>query len=95
MFWLRNKKNNFQIRTLIWGSKFSDFKMNPHLVLRKYFVFLDMHGSRGGGVERGSGPNPLKNHKNIVFFSNIDPDLLKNYIFAKPAFIVGPPWARQ
>ena len=30
---------------------------------------------RGGGG-RGSGP-PLKNHKNIVFFSNTDPDLIK------------------
>ena len=22
MFWLRNKKNNFQLRTLIWGSDY-------------------------------------------------------------------------
>ena len=33
-----------------------------------------MGGSRGGG--RGS-ISPLKNHKNIGFPSNIDPDLLK------------------
>ena len=25
MFWLRNKKNNFQLHTLIWGPVISDF----------------------------------------------------------------------
>ena len=34
------------------------------------------HGRIRGG-DRGSGP-PLKNHKNIVFPSNFDPDPLKS-----------------
>ena len=25
MFWLRNKKNNFQLHTLIWGLTYGDF----------------------------------------------------------------------
>ena len=32
---------------------------------------------RGGG--RGSGPLPLKNHKDIGFLSNTGPDPLKNH----------------
>ena len=35
-----------------------------------------MRGSRGGGG-MGSGPPPLKIHKNIGFLSNNGPDLLK------------------
>ena len=27
MFWLRNKKNNFLLRTLIWGTE--DIELNP------------------------------------------------------------------
>ena len=27
MFWLRNKKNNFQVRTLIWGPEFALFTL--------------------------------------------------------------------
>ena len=42
----------------------------------------------------GSGP-PLKNHKNIGFFSKTGPDPLKNHKAAKPAFNVGPSSARQ
>ena len=37
--------------------------------------YLDMGGSRGG--DRGSGPPPLVNHKNIGFLSNTGPDPLK------------------
>ena len=44
--------------------------------------------------DRGSGP-PLKNLKNIVFLSNIGPDLLKNLKATKPAFNVGPSSACQ
>ena len=40
----------------------------------------------GGGA---GGPDPLKNHKNIVF-SNTGPDPLENHKAAKPAFNVGP-----
>ena len=38
----------------------------------------------------GSGPPPLKKHKNIAFLSNTDPEPLKNRIAAKQAFNVGP-----
>ena len=40
-------------------------------------------------------PPPLKNHKNIGFLSNSDPDPLKNYKATEPAFNVGPSSARQ
>ena len=39
---------------------------------------------------QGSGPPPLKNHKNIGFLSNTGPDPLKNHKATKPAFNVGP-----
>ena len=43
MFWLRNKKNNFQLRTLIWRPVFSDFiwdfgKLAFPTHLGKYFI---------------------------------------------------------
>ena len=47
--------------------------------------------SRGG---RG-GPDPLENHKNIVFLSNTDLDPMKNHKATKLAFNVGPSSARQ
>ena len=50
-----------------------------------------MGGSRGGGT-RGGAPPSLKNHKNI---DNTGPDPLKNHIATKPAFNVGPSFARQ
>ena len=54
-----------------------------------------MRGSRGGGVEdRGSGPPPLKNHKNIGSLAG-GPDPLKNHTATKPALHVGPSLARQ
>ena len=28
MFWLRNKKNNFQLRSLIWGPEYSTFDIH-------------------------------------------------------------------
>ena len=40
-------------------------------------------------------PPPLKNHKNIGLLSNTDPESLKNYKAAKPAFYNGPSLARQ
>ena len=45
--------------------------------------------SRGGGG--AGGPHPLKNHKNIGFFSNTGPDPLKNHKATKPVFNVWPP----
>ena len=45
----------------------------------------------GGGI---GDPNPLKNHK-IGFLSNAGPDSLKNHKATKPAFNVGPLFARQ
>ena len=46
--------------------------------------------------ERGTGVRtPLKNHKNLVFLSNADPDLLKNHKSTEPAFSVGSKSARQ
>ena len=40
-------------------------------------------------------PSPLKNHKNIGFFSKTGSDPLKNYKATKPAFNVGPSLARH
>ena len=53
-----------------------------------------MGGSRGvkGGPDP---PPPLRNHKNIGFLSNTDPDLLENLIATKSAFNVGLSSARQ
>ena len=44
--------------------------------------------------DRGSR-SPLKNHKNIGFFSNAGPDPLKNHKATKPTFNVGPSSALQ
>ena len=55
-----------------------------------FFQMHDMGGSRVGTV----GLDPLKNHKNIGFPSNIDPDPLKIKKATKPAFNGGP-LARQ
>ena len=51
-----------------------------------------MRGSRG---ETGSGPPPLKNHKNIEFLSYTGQDPLKFSKTTKPAFNVGSSSARQ
>ena len=48
----------------------------------------------GGGGGRGTGPF-LKNHKNIGFPSNIDPDPLKITKLPRPAFNRGSLSARQ
>ena len=45
--------------------------------------------------DRGSGPPPPKNHKNIGFISNTGPDPLKNHKATKPAFNDGPSSVRQ
>ena len=37
MFWLRNKKNNFQLRTLIWGP--------AHVVRKSDFVVFELKGA--------------------------------------------------
>ena len=42
----------------------------------------------------GSEP-PMENHKIIGFLSNTSPDPLKNHKVTKPAFNVGPSWARH
>ena len=58
---------------------YSDFASYDHHTLKGTFktsTFFQMHamgGSRGGT----GGLDPLKNHKNIGFPSNIDPDPLK------------------
>ena len=46
-------------------------------------------------TQRGGGPDPLKNHKNIGFLSNTGLDPLKNHKATKPAFNVGPASACQ
>ena len=43
MFWLRNKKNNFQLRTLIWGPAL--VMLNPDL----YLFFEENSRSRSAG----------------------------------------------
>ena len=43
-----------------------------------------------GGVKGSGPPLPLKNHKNIGFFSNTGPDPLKNHKATKPALNFGP-----
>ena len=43
----------------------------------------------------GPDPPPLKNHKNIGFLSNTEPDPLENQKATKPELNVGPPSARQ
>ena len=50
MFWLRNKKNNFQLRTLIWGPGMIDFILlfsisdqvdSKEYVWRNHGVFIE------------------------------------------------------
>ena len=53
-------------------------------------IYLKSWADPDGG--RGSGPHPLKNHKNIEFLSNADPDPLKNHNPTKSAFNDGPLW---
>ena len=45
-----------------------------------HIIFAGQHGwiQRGGGGGQGVRTTPLKNHKNIGFPSNIDPDPLKS-----------------
>ena len=52
-----------------------------------------MGGSRGGTGD--PDPPPLKNYRNIGFYSNAGPDPVKNHKAAKPGFNVGPSSARQ
>ena len=39
MFWLRNKKNNFQLRTLIWGPVYGIIYSDIHKI-RRFLVQL-------------------------------------------------------
>ena len=41
MFWLRNKENNFQLRTLIWGPELWMFVINPFKPLAFYLWDID------------------------------------------------------
>ena len=43
-----------------------------------YLSFISLYPMGGSREGRGSGP-PLKNHKNIGFLSNTDPDPLENH----------------
>ena len=57
----------------------TDHLLGPTLDLSMEQHHITMHKFRGGGGGGGGGgtgvrTNPLKNHKNIVFFSNIGPD---------------------
>ena len=45
--------------------------------------------------ERGRGPDPAENHKNIGYLSNTGWDPLKIYKTTKLAFDVWPSWAHQ
>ena len=38
MFWLRNKKNNFQLRTLIWRPYWNEWKLEVHTMLTTHKV---------------------------------------------------------
>ena len=61
-------------------------RWSPHA--ERNITVFQMHATGGsrGGTE---GPDPLKNHKNIGFPSNIDPDP-PNHKATKPAFNGGP-----
>ena len=58
------------------------------------FIFILNQLSACAVPEGGAGdlppPPPLKNHKNIGFLSNTDPDPLENHKATKPAFNAGP-----
>ena len=54
----------------------------------------DREEGRGQGIWTPPPP-PLKNHKNIGFFSKTGSDPLKNHKATKPAFNVGPSLARH
>ena len=63
----------------------------------KSFILFPLR-KRCADPEEGTGdphPPPLKNHKNIGFFSDTGPDSLKNLKGTKPAVNVWPSSARQ
>ena len=51
-----------------------------------------MGGSRGGTGGPDTTPPPVKNHKNIGFLSNTDPEPLENHKATKPTFNVCHHW---
>ena len=46
-------------------------------------------GRPEGGGDRGSRPPPLKNHKNIGFFSNTGPEPMKNQVSTSQHSMLG------
>ena len=40
MFWLKNKKNNFPLRTRIWGPDFINFLSSVNLLLQLDYLFF-------------------------------------------------------
>ena len=101
--WFINKRNKYWLRTVLFGHlhvAFVSVEVIPHflfhavgflLVFSHFFVCFChvMHVRiREGG--RGSG-TPLKNVKNIGFFSHTGPDPLLNHTATKQTFNVGPP----
>ena len=72
--------------TVVFSS--SQHVVDPLLEQEDLKVLKAISGSRGG--DRGSGPPPLKNQKNIGFLSNTGLNPLENHKTTKLAFNVGP-----
>ena len=62
------------------------------LIVDLFMAWPCMCGSRG---DKGSGPPPLKNKKNVGFLCKTCLDSLKHHKANKPLFKVGPTSARQ
>ena len=74
MFWLRNKKNNFQLRTLIWGPDLCDktktkdcqsslFSIPQYINLETSNIVFDFADRRRGSLTyRSEGDTPRNGH---------------------------------
>ena len=68
MFWLRNKENNFQLHTLIWGSDHGSFQLfflfKPEsMSIQKAGLILAPNDD--GPLKWANGPYPIQIHANF------------------------------
>ena len=88
-FFIFNMFNNYRNHLLAKESCEKRITQTIHISSNMFNPWTDPE-RRG----RGSGPPPLKNHKNIGFLGNAGPDPLKNHKAIKPASNDGPMMAR-
>ena len=71
----------------------SGFVLTPQHMGSNVYFFMYFYSLYHARIQRGNrGPNPLKDHKFIWFYSNTGPDPSENHKPTKPAFNVGHYW---